>query len=66
MCHFGSGWAWLNDGTLDIVKTSDAATPLTNQLKPHLTVDVWEHAYNLDYQNRRAEYLDIFFKHLVN
>jgi len=69
MSQFGSGWAWLvlrNDNTLDIIKTSNAATPLTNNLKPVLTVDVWEHAYYLDYQNKRAEYLDVFFKHLIN
>jgi Fe-Mn family superoxide dismutase len=69
MSQFGSGWAWLvlkNDNTLDLVKTSNADTPLTDNLKPVLTVDVWEHAYYLDYQNRRAEYLDAFFDHLIN
>ena len=69
MSQFGSGWAWLvlrNDNTLDIMKTSNAGTPLTNNLKPLLTVDVWEHAYYLDYQNKRADYLDAFFEHLIN
>ena len=69
MSQFGSGWAWLvlrNDNTLDILKTSNAGNPLTENLKPVLTVDVWEHAYYLDYQNKRAEYLDTFFEHLIN
>ena len=69
MSQFGSGWAWLvlrNDNTLDIMKTSNAGTPLTHNLKPLLTVDVWEHAYYLDYQNKRADYLDAFFEHLIN
>ena len=57
---FGSGWAWLvktADGKLDIVKESNAGNPMTNGLTPLLTFDVWEHAYYLDYQNRRADYL---------
>ena len=67
--QFGSGWAWLvlrDDNILDIMITSNAGTPLTDNLKPVLTVDVWEHAYYLDYQNKRAEYLDKFFEHLIN
>jgi len=57
---FGSGWAWLvktADGGLDIVKESNAGNPLTNGLIPLLTFDVWEHAYYIDYRNRRADYV---------
>jgi Fe-Mn family superoxide dismutase len=57
---FGSGWAWLakdNDNKLQILKESNAGTPLTKGLTPLLTFDVWEHAYYLDYQNRRADYV---------
>lgn len=57
---FGSGWCWLardNDGKLFIIQTGNAGNPLTDGLNPVMTVDVWEHAYYLDYQNRRAEYL---------
>ena len=58
---FGSGWAWLvknKDNGLEIVKESNAGTPLTKGLIPILTFDVWEHAYYLDYQNRRPDYLN--------
>jgi Fe-Mn family superoxide dismutase len=66
--QFGSGWAWLamNGDKLEIVKTSNADTPLAHDLKPLLTVDVWEHAYYLDYQNKRPDYLSAFVEHLVN
>lgn len=57
---FGSGWAWLvkdHAGKLSILKESNAGTPLTKDLEPLLVIDVWEHAYYLDYQNRRADYI---------
>lgn len=66
--NFGSGWTWLvkkADGSLDIVNTSNAATPLTTSDKPLMTCDVWEHAYYVDYRNRRPDYLGAFWA-LVN
>ncbi len=56
---FGSGWAWLVEGSngIEILKESNAGTPLTKNLKPLLTMDVWEHAYYLDYQNKRPDYI---------
>ena len=68
LTQFGSGWAWLVEdrGTLKIIKTGNAETPLTQDVIVLLTCDVWEHAYYLDYQNRRPDYVDIFLKHLVN
>jgi Fe-Mn family superoxide dismutase len=62
---FGSGWAWLvlkSDGTLDIVQESNAGNPLRNGAKPILTCDVWEHAYYLDKQNARPDYIADFWK----
>jgi len=62
---FGSGWAWLvqrTDGTLAIISTSNAATPLTGEDKALMTCDVWEHAYYIDYRNARPKYLDAFWK----
>ncbi|MGM0376205.1 MAG: superoxide dismutase [Bacteroidota bacterium] len=61
---FGSGWAWLvknNDGKVEIIKESNAGNPMRNGLTPILTCDVWEHAYYLDYQNRRPDYLAGFW-----
>ncbi|HRW67875.1 MAG TPA: superoxide dismutase [Candidatus Competibacter sp.] len=66
--QFGSGWAWLvKDGDkLAVVKTGNADNPLVHGQKPLLTVDVWEHAYYLDYQNRRAEYVTAVLDGLIN
>jgi Fe-Mn family superoxide dismutase len=66
--NFGSGWTWLvrtADGELDIVNTGNAQTPLTSNDMPLLTCDVWEHAYYIDYRNRRPDYLGAFWN-LVN
>ncbi len=66
--QFGSGWAWLVfDGEhLSVRKTNNAKTPIVDGLTPLLTIDVWEHAYYLDYQNKRPDYIDAFFDNLVN
>ncbi len=66
--NFGSGWTWLvqNDSGLAIVKTNDADTPLAHGGKALLTIDVWEHAYYLDFQNARPAYVDAYLEHLVN
>jgi superoxide dismutase, Fe-Mn family len=66
--QFGSGWAWLvlDGGALKIVKTANADTPLVHGQKPLLTLDVWEHAYYLDYQNRRPDYLAAVIGKLIN
>jgi Fe-Mn family superoxide dismutase len=66
--NFGSGWTWLvkkTDGSVDIANTSNAGSPLTGADKPLLTCDVWEHAYYIDYRNRRPDYVGAFWK-LVN
>ncbi|WP_085314504.1 superoxide dismutase [Derxia lacustris] len=63
--NFGSGWTWLvkkADGTLDIVNTSNAATPITGADIPLLTIDVWEHAYYIDYRNKRPDFVAAFWK----
>lgn len=65
--QFGSGWAWLveKDDKLSVMKTSNADTPIAHGYKPIISLDVWEHSYYLDYQNRRADYVDAFLDHLV-
>jgi Fe-Mn family superoxide dismutase len=66
--RFGSGWAWLvvNNGKLEITSTPNAGNPLTDGKTPVLTCDVWEHAYYLDYQNRRPDFVGAFLGDLVN
>ncbi|AMA08077.1 MULTISPECIES: superoxide dismutase [unclassified Picosynechococcus] len=66
--QFGSGWAWLvlDNGTLKVTKTGNAGNPMTEGQTPLLTMDVWEHAYYLDYQNRRPDYINTFLTSLVN
>ncbi len=66
--QFGSGWAWLvlEGDTLKVTKTLNAMNPLTSNQIPLLTMDVWEHAYYLDYQNQRPEYISTFLNKLVN
>jgi Fe-Mn family superoxide dismutase len=66
--QFGSGWAWLvsDGGALKVVKMANAETPITSGQTPLITIDVWEHAYYLDFQNRRPDYVKAFLDHLVN
>ena len=66
--QFGSGWAWLvlDKGQLKVVKTANAQTPLTSGMIPILTIDVWEHAYYLDFQNRRPDYVAAVIDDLLN
>jgi superoxide dismutase, Fe-Mn family len=66
--RFGSGWAWLvaEAGNLKIVTTANAETPITGSQKPLITCDVWEHAYYLDYQNRRPDYVNAVLDKLIN
>lgn len=67
--NFGSGWTWLVkkvDGSIDIVNTGAAGNPLPNGDKPLLTIDVWEHAYYIDYRNLRPKFVETFLSHLVN
>lgn len=68
LSQFGSGWVWLvKDGELlRIMKTSNADNPIAHGLKPLFALDVWEHSYYLDYQNRRVDYVDAVLKNLVN
>jgi len=66
--QFGSGWAWLviESGKLKVIKTANADSPLTLNIKPLFTIDVWEHAYYLDYQNRRVDYVNAVLDKLIN
>jgi Fe-Mn family superoxide dismutase len=68
--QFGSGWGWLvynpMKAKLEILKTSNAHTPITEGLYPIIACDVWEHAYYIDYRNKRVDYVSIFLEHLVN
>ena len=66
--QFGSGWAWLvtEKGKLSIRKTGNAETPVSGSATPLLTIDVWEHAYYLDYQNRRADYVNAVIDNLLD
>src|ERR1700722_740612 len=68
LAQFGSGWAWLviDDVELKVVKTDNADTPLMQGMKPLLAIDVWEHAYYLDYQNRRADHVKVLIDQLAN
>ena len=68
IAQFGSGWAWLvlEGSKLKVVKTANADTPLTHGLRPLLTIDVWEHAYYLDYQNKRADHVKAVIGELAN
>ncbi|RTK92277.1 MAG: superoxide dismutase [Rickettsiales bacterium] len=68
--QFGSGWAWLvycsKDQKLKIVKTGNAETPITQNLHPLIACDVWEHAYYIDYRNKRPDYVSIFIERMIN
>lgn len=66
--QFGSGWAWLvlDNGSLKVTKTGNADNPLTHGQVPLLTMDVWEHAYYLDYQNKRPDYISTFLQKVIN
>ena len=67
--NFGSGWTWLvkkSDGSVDIVNMGAAGTPLTTNDKALLTIDVWEHAYYIDYRNVRAKFVEVYLASLVN
>ncbi len=66
--QFGSGWVWLifSNGKLRIIKTSNAETPITQSMKPLLNCDVWEHAYYIDYRNKRLDYITVYMEHMIN
>jgi superoxide dismutase, Fe-Mn family len=66
--QFGSGWAWLvlDGASLRVIATANSNNPLPQRLKPLLTIDVWEHSYYLDYQNRRADYVRVIVGQLIN
>ena len=66
---FGSGWVWVvqrRDKKFEIISTKNADTPIAHELKPVLVLDLWEHAYYLDYQNRRADFIDTFLESLID
>lgn len=65
---FGSGWAWVanENGNLKIMTTANGDNPIAHGIKPVLALDVWEHSYYLDYQNKRGDYIDAFLNHLVD
>ncbi|MFZ1908219.1 MAG: superoxide dismutase [Burkholderiales bacterium] len=66
--QFGSGWAWIvhDKGKLKVIKTANADTPIAHGMTPMLAIDVWEHAYYLDFQNRRAAYVEAVIEHLLD
>lgn len=67
--EFGSGWAWLvvnANGELNVISSTDAENPLSSGLTPILTIDVWEHAYYLDYQSERSKYIEAYLNNLIN
>lgn len=69
LTQFGSGWAWLvlnKNNKLEIVKTANAETPLTDNMYPIIACDVWEHAYYIDFRNRRPDYVSVFLDHMIN
>jgi Fe-Mn family superoxide dismutase len=68
MAQFGSGWVWLvlDGNALKVVRTGNADVPFTRGMKPLLAIDLWEHAYYLDYQNRRADYVTAVLDKLIN
>jgi len=68
MSQFGSGWAWLikDQGNIMVMKTGNADTPIAQGKNPLVTIDVWEHAYYLDYQNRRVDYVNAVIDKLIN
>lgn len=68
LSQFGSGWIWLTEesnGHLSVMKTGNADTPIAHGIKPLITCDVWEHAYYLDYQNRREDFVEMFLENLM-
>lgn len=69
LAQFGSGWAWLvlnKNDKLEIVKTANAETPLTDNMYPLIACDVWEHAYYIDFRNKRPDYVSVFLDHMIN
>jgi len=68
LAQFGSGWVWLvlDGGKLAVIKTGNAAVPMTTGMTPLVCIDVWEHAYYLDYQSRRADYVNASLDTLIN